>query len=54
MIGPKSPLLQIEPYVVSLIIQLANRWVPITTAQGLQLCNSVIQGTKFESEAATY
>jgi hypothetical protein len=50
----KSPLFQIEPHVVSLIIQLANMRIPITTAQGLQLCNPIIQGTKFESEVATY
>jgi hypothetical protein len=40
--GMKSPLVEIEPYIVSLIIQLANMQVPIITKQGLQLCNSVI------------
>ncbi len=47
-VGPKSPLLQIEPCVASLIIQLANTRIPITSAQGLQLCNSNIKGMKFE------
>jgi hypothetical protein len=46
--GPKSPLHDIEPYVVSLVIQLANMCVPITTAQGLQLCNSIIKRTKYK------
>jgi hypothetical protein len=52
--GPKSPLHDIEPYVVSLIIQLANMRVPITTAQGLQLCNSIIKGTKYEKDALEF
>jgi hypothetical protein len=51
-VRPKSPLLQIEPYVVSLIIQLANMRVPITSAQGLELCNSIIKGMKFEKMIA--
>jgi len=46
--GPKSPLSEIEPYIVSLILQLADMRVPLTTNQGLQLCNSIIQGTKYE------
>jgi hypothetical protein len=46
--GMKSPMAAIEPYIVSLIIQLANMRVPITAKQGLQLCNSIINGTKFE------
>jgi hypothetical protein len=53
-VGPKSPLLQIEPYVVSLIIQLANMCIPITLVQGLQLCNSIIKGMKFEKMIAEY
>jgi hypothetical protein len=53
-VGPKTPLLQIETYVLSLIIQLANMRVPITSAQGLQLCNSIIKGTKFEKTIAEY
>jgi len=46
--GLKSPLLSIEPYVVSLILQLAKMRIPLTTEQGLQLCNSIISGTKYE------
>jgi hypothetical protein len=46
--GTKSPMADIEPYLVSLILQLANMRIPITTAQGLQLCNSIIKGTKFQ------
>jgi hypothetical protein len=44
----------IEPYVVSLIIQLANMHVPITSSQGLQLCNYIIKGTKFEHAVMEY
>jgi hypothetical protein len=54
ILGPKSPLIMIEPYAVSLIIQLANMRVPITSAQGLQLCNSIIKGTKFEHAVMEY
>jgi hypothetical protein len=53
-VGPKAPLLQIEPYIVSLIIQLANMRVPITASQGLQLCNSIIKGTKFGNQVVEY
>jgi hypothetical protein len=52
--GPKSPLMDIEPYIVSLIIQLANMRVPLTTAQGLQLCNSIIRGTKYDKLVAEF
>lgn len=45
--GHKSPMLEIEPYVVTLILQLAQMRVPITSAQGLQLCNSIIKDTEF-------
>jgi hypothetical protein len=38
---------EIELYIVSLITQLANMRVPITTKQGLHFCNSIIKGTKF-------
>jgi hypothetical protein len=47
-------LAQIEPYVVSLIILLANMHVPITSSQGLQLCNSIIKGTNFEHAVMEY
>jgi len=53
-VGPKAPLLQIEPYIVSLIIQLANMRVPITASQGSQLCNSIIKGTKFGNQVVEY
>jgi len=46
--GQKSPMEHIEPYIVSIIIQLANMRIPITTLQGLQLCNSIISGTRFK------
>ena len=52
--GTKSPMAEIEPYIVSLITQLANMRVPITTKQGLQLCNSIIKGTKFASKVTEF
>jgi len=52
--GTKSPMADIEPYIVLAIIQLANMRVPITTAQGLQLCNSIIQGTKFKKNLSLF
>jgi hypothetical protein len=38
----------IEPYIVSIIIQLSNMRNPITVSPGLQLCNSIIMGTMFK------
>ena len=52
--GTKSPMADIEPYLVSLILQLANMRAPITTAQGLQLCNSIIKGTKFQHTVSEF
>jgi hypothetical protein len=52
--GLKSPLLEIEPYVVTLILQLADMRVPLTTSQGLQLCNSIIKGTKYEKYVSDF
>jgi hypothetical protein len=54
LLGTKSPMLEIEPYIVSVITQLANMRVPITTKQGLQLCNSIIKGTKFASKVTEF
>jgi hypothetical protein len=36
--------------IVSIIIQLADMHVPISASQGLQLCNSIINGTRFKDE----
>jgi len=52
--GTKSPMAQIEPYIINMIIQLANMRVPITTSQGLQLCNSIIKGTKYERDVMEF
>ncbi len=40
----------VEPYLVSIIIQLANMPIPISTSQDLQLANSLINGTRFKDE----
>ena len=47
--GTPSPMLSIEPYLVVLISQLSRMRLPITVAVGLQLANSLIVGTSFES-----
>jgi hypothetical protein len=44
-VGQTSPMLQVEPYLVELIIKLAEMRQPITTSQGLQVANSLINGT---------
>ncbi|KAI2501029.1 hypothetical protein MHU86_13441 [Fragilaria crotonensis] len=48
--GTPSPMLSIEPYLVALITQLSRMRLPITVAAGLQLANSLIVGTIFESK----
>jgi hypothetical protein len=53
-VGQCSPMEAIEPYIVSIIIQLANMRIPITVSQGLQLCNSIISGTRFKDQVAEF
>jgi len=53
-LGRCSPMQDIEPYIVSIIIQLANMRVPISSSQGLSLCNSIIEGTKFQDAVVEY
>jgi hypothetical protein len=48
--GQKSPMKVIEPYIISIITQLSNMCIPISTLQGLQLCNSIVNGTRFKNE----
>jgi hypothetical protein len=45
---------KIEPYIISLVIQLANMRVPITMKQGLQLYNSIIHDTKFAADVTEF
>jgi hypothetical protein len=49
-VGQSIPMAEVEPYLVQLIIQLANMRTPITAAQGLELANSLISGTDVENE----
>jgi hypothetical protein len=44
----------IKPYFVSIIIQLANMCAPNSSSQGLALCNSIIEGTKFQTDVVAY
>jgi hypothetical protein len=43
-------MLEVEPYLVELIIKLAEMRQPITSAQGLQLANSLINGTSIKGK----
>ncbi len=52
--GLVSPMKIIEPYIVSIIIQLANMHVPISSSQRLSNCNSIIKGTQFQNDAVAY
>jgi hypothetical protein len=47
-VGQKSPMEDVEPYLVELIKKLASMWTPVTTAQGLELTNSLIEGKSTE------
>ena len=44
-----SPLLEIEPYVLHMIDQLAKMRVPLNVSQGLRLVNSLIAGGALDS-----
>ncbi len=52
--GLTSPMIEIEPYIGSIIIQLANICVPISSCQGLSLYNSIVNGTKFQELLEVY
>jgi hypothetical protein len=45
-IGQTFPMLEVEPYLVELFLKLAEMRSPITTSQGLQLVNSLINGVE--------
>jgi hypothetical protein len=49
-VGQSTPMAEVEPYLVQLIIQLADMRTPITTVQGQELANSLISGTNVENE----
>jgi hypothetical protein len=40
----------VEPYLVELIKKLADMRTPITTSQGLQLANSLIEGKEIQKK----
>jgi hypothetical protein len=48
--GLKTSMLEVEPYLVELIIELTDMRTPIGTSQGLQLANSLIKGTSVEEK----
>ena len=41
---------EVEPYLVELIKKLAGMRTPITTLQGLELANSLIEGKSIQKE----
>jgi hypothetical protein len=43
-------MLEVEPYLVNLIIKLAEMRQPMTTSQGLPLVNSLINGTSIKKK----
>lgn len=47
--GTPSPMLAIEPHIVELVSQLARLRCPINVTTGLQLANSIIAGTQYET-----
>jgi hypothetical protein len=49
-VGQTSPMVQVEPYLVELIIKLAEIRQPITTSQALQLANSLIKGKSIQKQ----
>jgi hypothetical protein len=51
--GQQSPMIEIEPYLVELIIKLSSMRMPITSAQGLELANSLIAGSSTEKKGAS-
>jgi len=49
-VGQSSPMLELEPYLVELIKKLADMRTPVTTAQGLELANSLIEGKSTQKQ----
>ena len=45
-----SPLLRIEPIIVSIIVQMARMRQCLTPSKGLLLVNSLISGTKIQQD----
>jgi hypothetical protein len=52
--GQQSPMIEIEPYLVELIIKLSSMRMPITSSQGLELANSLIAGTSTERKVVEW
>jgi hypothetical protein len=52
--GTPSPMIQIEPYLVAVITQLARMRSPINCSTSLHLVNSMIEGTKIAKDLADW
>jgi hypothetical protein len=52
--GQQSPMIEIEPYLVELIIKLSSIHMPITSVQGLELANSLIAGSSTEEKVLAW
>lgn len=46
--GQKSPAEELEPLLVSMLVQLAKLRSLLNNTEALELANSVIKGTKLE------
>jgi hypothetical protein len=52
--GTPSPMLSVEPCIVELVCQLGRMRCPINVKAGLQLANSIIAGTCYETELVAW
>ena len=52
--GTISPMAEIEPWIVAIIIQLAAMCLPLTPTQYLEVCNSIITGTSISTDLDTW
>jgi hypothetical protein len=48
--GHRTPMAEVEPYLVDLIKKLAGMRTPISTSQGLELANLLIEGKSIQKE----
>ncbi len=46
--GTESPMAPVEQYIVALMEQMAKLWQPLNISEGVNLANSLIEGTEWE------
>jgi hypothetical protein len=52
--GTISPMAPVENYIVSLMTQMAKMRQPINVSEGLELANSLIEGTEWEQKVVNF